>query len=505
MADLRECTQCGLISELPRMRPELVADCPRCNHTLWRMRKRPFEFPIACGLAAALFYLYAVVAPFLEISAYGRFQLARIETGPVQLSLQGFEWVGALVLAVSVILPGVKLGLMLLTLIGLRTGLLTPRLLKGLFRWYQPIGPWAMVDVYLLGFLVAYTRLIAIAAVHLDTAVYSLIGLMISMAAADAALDNEAVWRALDEAEIAQHAADPPVSPVAAKPATNTQISIGCHACGLVNFGEPGERCARCRSALRLRKTDSLNRSWAFLIAAIALYIPANIYPVMVYTQLAQTTNFTIMGGIFELLGYGLWPLALLVFIASITIPIMKLLILAYMLIKTQLGSDDHLIGRTRAFRLIDFIGRWSMIDVFMISILVALVRFQQFANIQAATGAPCFAAVVVLTMFAVEAFDPRLMWDVCGEKGQGGFAPLDPPLRAEPLEPNSGGEAPGTGRPSPAGRVARMRAFARLALRGMAVPSPALPHPDRVPRGHPLAGVQGAEPPGLASSGTPA
>jgi paraquat-inducible protein A len=118
------------------------------------------------------------------------------------------------------------------------------------------------------------------------------------------------------------------------------------------------------------------------------------------------------MGGIVELAGYGLWPLALLVFLASITIPLMKLLTLAHMLITTQTGSADHLIGRTIAFRIIDFIGRWSMIDVFMISILVALVRFGQFANIQAAIGAPCFAAVVVLTMFAVESFDPRLMWD---------------------------------------------------------------------------------------------
>jgi paraquat-inducible protein A len=90
----------------------------------------------------------------------------------------------------------------------------------------------------------------------------------------------------------------------------------------------------------------------------------------------------------------------------------MKLLTLGYMLITTQLGSAEHLIGRTVAYRIINFIGRWSMIDVFMISILVALVRFGQFANIQANLGAPCFAAVVVLTMFAVECFDPRLMWD---------------------------------------------------------------------------------------------
>ncbi len=412
-AELRECTQCGLICELPRMRPELVADCPRCSHSLWRMRRRPFEFPMACGLAAALFYIYAVVAPFLEITAYGRFSQARMETGPIQLSLQGFEWVAALVLSVSVILPGLKLGLMLTTLIGLRSRLLPPRLLKAIFRWYVPIGPWAMVDVYLLGFLVAYTRLVAIADVHLDTAVYSLIGLMISMAAADAALDDEAVWRALDAAELEAH---PPAAPgIASPPAApqNGRFHLGCHSCGLVNLGLPGERCARCRVTLRYRKTDSINRCWAFLIAAAALYIPANIYPVFQYTQLGQTQPFTIMSGIAELLSYGLWPLALLVFLASITIPLMKLLTLSYMLFQTQTRSETHLLARTQAFRIVNFIGRWSMIDVFMISILVALVRFGQFANIRADTGAPCFAGVVLLTMFAVEAFDPRLMWDV--------------------------------------------------------------------------------------------
>jgi paraquat-inducible protein A len=398
------------------MRPELVADCPRCGHTLWRMRLNPFEFPIACGLAGLFFYIYAIIAPFLEISAYGRFQLARIETGPVQLSLGGFELVGMLVGAVTVIFPGVKLGLMLTTLIGLRTRLLPRPLLRILFRWYAPVSPWAMVDVYLLGFLVAYTRLIAIASVHLDTALYSLIGLMISLAAADAALDSEAVWRALDHGEPAHSPAAAPAAMFAdeswRQASTETPPPIGCHCCGLINQPEHGARCRRCRTHLRRRKANSIARAWALLIAGAALYIPANIYPVLVITQLAVTRSYTIMGGIVELADYGLWPLAALVFMASITIPLLKLLTLAYMLIMTQCRSGAHLLGRTRAYRVIDFIGRWSMIDVFMISILVALVRFGQFANIRTDIGAPCFAAVVVLTIFAADCFDPRLMWD---------------------------------------------------------------------------------------------
>jgi paraquat-inducible protein A len=386
------------------MKPKLVADCPRCGHVLWRMRRYAFEMPIAMSLAALLFYIVAIWAPFLEISLYGRSQLATLETGPAQLSLQGFEPVGILVGFVTILVPGFKLGVILLTLLGLKTRLLPAPLLKRIFRFYKPIGPWAMIDVYLLGFLVAFTRLTAIASVHLDTALYSLIGLMIAMAATDAALDDEAVWRALDEADdharLDAQAADGPL--------------IGCHCCGLVN--EPAADCRRCGAALRWRKPESIPRSWAFVLGAVCLYIPANMYPVMMITQLGNTRDFTIMGGIVELASYGLWPLALLVFIASITIPLMKLLALIYMLILTQTGSDEHLLGRIKAYRFINFIGRWSMIDVFMISILVALVRFARFANIQADVGATCFAAVVVLTIFAVDSFDPRLMWDVTGE-----------------------------------------------------------------------------------------
>ena len=372
------------------------------------MRKVPFEFPLACGLAALLFYLFALVAPFLDISVYGRFQLVFLATGPWRLILQNFANVGLLVLAVTIIFPGLKLGIMLVTLIGLETRSVPPRWLKTIFRYHEMVAPWAMIDVYLLGFLVAYTRLTAIATVHFDTALYLLIGLMVSMAAADAALDKEAVWCALHEADN-QPAADQPVP----QPVDHlVSAYVGCLTCGMVNHASPGARCLRCHATLHRRKPYSIGRSWALTIAAALLYMPANLYPVMQITQLGTARSFTIMGGIAELESYGLWPLALLVFFASIGIPLAKLVTLAYMLIQTQAGSPGHLAGRTRAFAIIEFIGRWSMIDVFMISILVALVHFGQLAYARAEVGAAYFTAVVVLTMFAVSVFDPRLMWD---------------------------------------------------------------------------------------------
>ncbi len=388
------------------MKAGLVAECPQCFCTLWRKQDHAFKYVIACSIAAALFYVFAIMAPFLEISAYGRYQLAKIETGPDQLLQTGFQAVGLLVLAVTVIFPGVKIGLLLVTLAGIETKALPARFLKAVFRWYEPIRPWAMIDVYLLGFLVAYTRLIAMASVHLDTALFALIGVMVASAAADAALDPESVWQALDTADTnAAKRAVPRAR--AGKPRL-----IGCHRCDFVNFACTGDDCTRCGATLHRRKAGSVGASTAFLIAAAILYIPANVYPVMTITTLGSVVPYTIMGGIVELIDANLWPLALLVFFASITIPLLKLVTLAYMLWQTKRNKAGQLLGRARAYRVIKFVGRWSMIDVFMISILVALVRFGQFTNIQAQIGAVCFAAVVVLTMFAVDLFDPRLMWD---------------------------------------------------------------------------------------------
>ena len=395
---------------MPAAAPGHVVDCPQCNHPLWRRQVHPFKYIIACSLSAAMFYGFAVVAPFLEISAHGRFQLAKLETGPDQLMSGGFQMVGALVLAVTVICPGIKIAILLLTLIGVETKSLPAAFMKAIFRWYEPLRPWAMIDVYLLGFLVAYTRLIALATVHLDTALFALIGMMISMAAADAALDKESIWQALDKADHQPAVAAP--GPTRSENPVRPPFLIGCHCCDLVNLARPGWGCTRCGTKLHVRKPGSINRSLCLLIAAAMLYIPANVYPVMVITTLGSSEPFTIFAGIMELIHAGLWPLALLVFFASITIPLMKLILLAYMLWQTQRRKREHLLGKTRIYRFVEFIGRWSMIDVFMISILVALVRFGELTTIQASLGAPCFAAVVVITMFAVHFFDPRLMWD---------------------------------------------------------------------------------------------
>jgi paraquat-inducible protein A len=144
----------------------------------------------------------------------------------------------------------------------------------------------------------------------------------------------------------------------------------------------------------------------------LMLYIPANIYPVLTVVRLGAGQPSTILGGVRELLELGMWPLAALVFFASVVVPVLKLVGLGILLISTQMGTDWALNDRIVLYRIVEAIGRWSMIDIFMESILVALVQFGQLASVYPGPGAVAFAAVVILTMLAARSFDPRLMWD---------------------------------------------------------------------------------------------
>ncbi len=190
---------------------------------------------------------------------------------------------------------------------------------------------------------------------------------------------------------------------------------LACHTCGLVS--RPPDtfvdvRCPRCGVVLHARIPRSLSRSWAFLVAAIMLYLPANLLPIMHVTSLGQTRSDTIMSGVDFLMVHGMWPLALIVFIASVLVPVSKIVILIYLLLSVQLHSRSRPMDRLRLYRFTEFVGRWSMVDVFVVTVLVALVRLGNVAEIEAAPGALFFAGVVILTMLAARTFDPRLIWD---------------------------------------------------------------------------------------------
>jgi paraquat-inducible protein A len=161
------------------------------------------------------------------------------------------------------------------------------------------------------------------------------------------------------------------------------------------------------------RKPNSIARTWALVIAACILYIPANVLPVMTVVYFGSGEPDTILSGVVLLIRAGMWPIAALVFFASITVPVLKLISLFYLLISVQRRSRRRLRDRTVLYRVIEAVGRWSMVDIFMIAILVALVSLGSIATIEPGAGAIAFAAVVVITIIAAMTFDPRLIWDV--------------------------------------------------------------------------------------------
>ena len=190
---------------------------------------------------------------------------------------------------------------------------------------------------------------------------------------------------------------------------------MSCHACGLLHrpVGSAHDLvCTRCGAALHTRKPDSLKRTWALLIAAFILIVPANLLPVMISGSLFGSETDTIMSGVVFLWVDGSWPLAVILFIASIAVPFSKLFALTYLLVSVQRRSTVAPAQRTRLYRVLEFVGRWSMIDIYVAALLTALVQFGGLMSIRAGPGAIAFGAVVVLTMFAAESFDPRLIWD---------------------------------------------------------------------------------------------
>ncbi|HLN48358.1 MAG TPA: paraquat-inducible protein A [Steroidobacteraceae bacterium] len=190
---------------------------------------------------------------------------------------------------------------------------------------------------------------------------------------------------------------------------------VSCESCHLVSrparADEPGF-CSRCGEKLEIRRHGSIATTWALLISAAICYIPANMLPVLDTTTPSGSEGDTILGGVAFLYTSGSWPLALLVLIASVMIPLGKLVSLAYLLISVQRGSVKNSHERTRLYRIVVIIGRWSMLDVFVDTFTVALVQLQPLMSVAPGQGVLFFAAVVVLTMLAAESFDPRLIWD---------------------------------------------------------------------------------------------
>jgi paraquat-inducible protein A len=414
---LRECPGCGLFQFEPTLAPRTTAVCKRCETTLRRSRRHPLEHSLALAFAALILLVVMCLSVLMTVSTSGIVHGAGIFSGPIELMERNMTSLAVVVVFVTVVAPLAKLTGTIYVLLRIREAN-PPRHLRRIFVWVERLATWSMVEVFVLGVFVAYVKLGDLVKIELDAGVYALLALTVVIVWADGALDREAIWDAFDTGRARDSSrAVPATEPVPAQ-------AVGCETCTLVVVpAEHGAGCPRCGSALHSRKPDSLHRTWALVIGAAVCYVPANLYPVLTVMQLGAGEPSTILGGVRELVTSGMYPLAALVFFASIAVPMLKMVGLTAMLISVQTGHTRWLRDRTRLYYIIRWIGRWSMIDIFMEALLGALVQFGGVVTIEPGIGAVAFCAVVILTIFAAETFDPRIMWDAAGR--QAGSGPL--------------------------------------------------------------------------------
>ncbi len=190
-----------------------------------------------------------------------------------------------------------------------------------------------------------------------------------------------------------------------------SQGLVSCHTClKLEPIGQ--EHCSRCGSHLHPRQVDSIQRTLALLMAACILYVPANLYPIMYTEEFGASEASTILGGVILLIELDSIPIALVIFLFSVMVPIGKILVMFYLVWTVERAKPTGLRQRARLYRVTEFIGKWSMVDVFVVAILSALVHLSGIMVVRPGIAALAFAGVVILTMFAAESFDARLIWD---------------------------------------------------------------------------------------------
>jgi paraquat-inducible protein A len=380
---------------LPILVGRQTAVCRRCDSTLAGPATGRVDAPLALAGAALVLLVPALIWPLMTVSSLGAVRESWLQTCVTALWDQGFGSLAAVVAAFSIILPCVYLAALVFALFSLRFHVGIP--LGRLFRWVQNLRPWMMIEVYLVGGFVAYSRIKVVSTIEIDIGGWCLVAASLLFLLALTQLDARTVWEAL---------------PLRAGTREGEQ-TIACRVCDLVVTGtEEGRKCPRCANTLYLRKPDALRRTTALVVAGFLLYVPANVIPVLTTVRLGRADENTILSGVLELVQNDLWPLAIIVFSASIILPLLKLCGLTWMLLATQLRSPRLLVGRTRFYRMIDVVGRWSNIDVFAVSVLIAALRFGALTEVHAGSGLVAFAAVVIITMVATTAFDTRLMWD---------------------------------------------------------------------------------------------
>jgi len=378
-----------------------LARCRVCHYPLERASGRSVGAALACSLTTFALLLPANFSPLMTVHLLGAERSAVLGSGIVAIWREQFELLAVILGLTGVVLPILRFGALSIVLAAVLRAW-RPRWLGRCYRWTIWLDAWAMPDVFLIGCFVGYSRVTQELTGSIDAGGYCFIVAAFMSMLTRATLDRRTVWRAI--------APERGVTP--------GERVLSCTACDLIAPVEhEGRPCPRCGLKLRKRKPDALSRATALSVAGFVLAFPANLYPMTTSVELGHDISHRIFDGVTELFKAGLWPLGILIFCTSIAIPFVKLAGMGWFVVSVLRRSNRHLRAKTFLYRLIDELGRWSNVDVFTIAAFVPLIQFDGLASSRAADGATAFALVVVLTMAASRAFDPRLMWDAARQR----------------------------------------------------------------------------------------
>lgn len=394
-AHILECMVCGQRQRLDPGAPKGTYQCQHCGHLLQRHFRNWYSRSLALVLAGVLLFLLSNLQPFLSLDLLGIHQQVLLLTG-VQNLLDNEQALLALVVFGTIFgFPLVELACLLYVLWPSPPGSPLPGQLR-ILRLLRQISRWNLMEVFLLGAVITAVKLADFADLQAGWGLVCFCLLVVVLIAAQMSVNRRALWARFNPRDYYQF---------------DTEPLSACRCCTAM-VSESLQRCPRCDYPVKPRIHRSLEKTAALLLASVIFYIPANLLPMMVTTHLGQARSDTIFTGVLVLMKGDTWPLAVIVFVASLVVPVSKILVLAYLWWTVKRQSNRSVHHRAKLYHWIELVGHWSMVDVYVVMMMVALVQFGMLANIEAGGGALAFAAVVILTMLAAHSFDPRMIWD---------------------------------------------------------------------------------------------
>lgn len=338
--------------------------------------------------------------PFISFSSNGITQTITLPDAARILFNYDSDLLGLFIDFSIILLPMSLLILLIPIHLGmLRT--LSQKYARTILKFTLTLEPWIMSEIFLIGVLISMVKIMSLADVSFGISFFAYVGFVLCYIGAVTHVNRAHLWSQISPLE----------TPINMQN-INRAIDLNIKACHVCHQLSTQTLCTRCHSKTYLRNPHSVQKAAAWLLTSLLCYIPANVLPVMYTTSLGDKTPATLISGVITLYNSGSLPIALIIFFASVIVPLTKALILCFLCYKVTQPANRHTQGYTRIYQLTEFIGKWSMIDVFVVAILVALVQLGSLMSVTPGLGIAFFTVMVLCQMMAAHAFDPRLLWD---------------------------------------------------------------------------------------------